>query len=117
MDQKFDVVVAGCGVAGLSAAVTAAERGLTVAVLERASRDDRGGQSRGDRPGRSLQPLAALGHAVHGRVGIGHAHAGLGPEAHEAFELAASFRVEGAGHGRTVGAGGPPRNPSGLVLP
>ena len=46
MDQKFDVVVAGCGVAGLSAAVTAAERGLKVAVLERASRDDRGGQSR-----------------------------------------------------------------------
>ena len=46
MDQKFDVVVAGCGVAGLSAAVTAAERGLSVAVLERASRDDRGGQSR-----------------------------------------------------------------------
>ena len=46
MEQKFDVVVAGCGVAGLSAAVTAAERGLKVAVLERASREDRGGQSR-----------------------------------------------------------------------
>ncbi len=46
MDQAFDVVVAGCGVAGLSAAVTAAERGLKVAVLERASREDRGGQSR-----------------------------------------------------------------------
>ncbi len=46
MEQKFDVVVAGCGVAGLSAAVTAAERGLNVAVLERASREDRGGQSR-----------------------------------------------------------------------
>ena len=46
MDQVFDVVVAGCGVAGLSAAVTAAERGLKVAILERASREDRGGQSR-----------------------------------------------------------------------
>ena len=46
MEQQFDVVVAGCGVAGLSAAVTAAERGLKVAVLERASREDRGGQSR-----------------------------------------------------------------------
>ena len=46
MDHTFDVVVAGCGVAGLSAAVTAAERGLKVAVLERASREDRGGQSR-----------------------------------------------------------------------
>lgn len=46
MEQNFDVIVAGCGVAGLSAAVTAAERGLKVAVLERASREDRGGQSR-----------------------------------------------------------------------
>ncbi|MEY3630180.1 MAG: hypothetical protein RLY91_1946 [Pseudomonadota bacterium] len=46
MEQQFDVVVAGCGVAGLSAAVTAAERGLKVAVLERSSREDRGGQSR-----------------------------------------------------------------------
>jgi tricarballylate dehydrogenase len=46
MAHEFDVVVAGCGVAGLSAAVTAAERGLKTAVLERASREDRGGQSR-----------------------------------------------------------------------
>jgi tricarballylate dehydrogenase len=46
MDHTFDVVVAGCGVAGLSAAVTAAERGLNVAILERASQEDRGGQSR-----------------------------------------------------------------------
>lgn len=46
MEKHFDVVVAGCGVAGLSAAVTAAEAGLAVAVLERSSREDRGGQSR-----------------------------------------------------------------------
>lgn len=46
MEKRFDVVVAGCGVAGLSAAVTAAEAGLKVAVLERTSREDRGGQSR-----------------------------------------------------------------------
>lgn len=46
MEHKFDVVVAGCGVAGLSAAVTAAERGLKVAVLERTSFEERGGQSR-----------------------------------------------------------------------
>ena len=46
MEHIFDVVVAGCGVAGLAAAVTAAERGLKVAVLERASREERGGQSR-----------------------------------------------------------------------
>lgn len=46
MERAFDLVVAGCGVAGLSAAVCAAERGLKVAVLERASREERGGQSR-----------------------------------------------------------------------
>lgn len=46
MEHTFDVVVAGCGVAGLSAAVSAAERGLKVAVLERASKEERGGQSR-----------------------------------------------------------------------
>ncbi|MCG7200267.1 FAD-dependent oxidoreductase [Marinobacter pelagius] len=43
---KFDLVVVGCGVAGLSAAVSAAENGLKVAVLERATREERGGQSR-----------------------------------------------------------------------
>ncbi len=43
---KFDLTVAGCGVAGLSAAVAAAERGLSVALLERSTREDRGGQSR-----------------------------------------------------------------------
>lgn len=42
----FDVVVAGCGVAGLSAAVSACENGAKVAVLERAVREERGGQSR-----------------------------------------------------------------------
>ncbi|WP_343676544.1 FAD-dependent oxidoreductase [Paraburkholderia heleia] len=46
MDENFDVVVVGCGVAGLSAAVSAAQRGLNVCVLERATRAERGGQSR-----------------------------------------------------------------------
>lgn len=46
MEHTFDVVVAGCGVAGLSAAVSAAEQGLKVAILERSSREERGGQSR-----------------------------------------------------------------------
>ena len=45
-DRQFGVVVAGCGVAGLSAAVSAAQAGCTVAVLERATREERGGQSR-----------------------------------------------------------------------
>ena len=44
--EQFDVVVAGCGVAGLSAAVAGAESGLRVAVIERAPREERGGQSR-----------------------------------------------------------------------
>jgi tricarballylate dehydrogenase len=44
--ETFDVVVAGCGAAGLSAAVAAAEQGARVAVLERAPREERGGQSR-----------------------------------------------------------------------
>jgi tricarballylate dehydrogenase len=45
-DDAFDLVVAGCGVAGLSAAVAAAEAGGRVVVLERAPREERGGQSR-----------------------------------------------------------------------
>jgi tricarballylate dehydrogenase len=46
VNKSFDVVVVGCGVAGLSAAVTAAQAGLSVAVLERTSKEERGGQSR-----------------------------------------------------------------------
>lgn len=45
-NQEFDVVVAGCGVAGLSAAVAVAQAGGRVVVLERATREERGGQSR-----------------------------------------------------------------------
>jgi len=44
--REFDIVVVGCGVAGLSAAVSALECGRSVAVLERASVDERGGQTR-----------------------------------------------------------------------
>jgi len=45
-ELSFDLVVVGCGVAGLSAAVSAAECGARVAVLERAPIEERGGQSR-----------------------------------------------------------------------
>lgn len=44
--EVHDVVVVGCGVAGLAAAVSAAENGAKVVILERAPRDERGGQSR-----------------------------------------------------------------------
>ncbi len=44
--QTFDVVVVGCGISGLSAAVAAAQAGARVCVLERAPREERGGQSR-----------------------------------------------------------------------
>lgn len=46
MSERFDVVVAGCGIAGLSAAVSAAESGARVALLERATREERGGNTR-----------------------------------------------------------------------
>ncbi len=44
--REFDVVVVGCGIAGLSAAVSALEQGARVAILERAPLEDRGGQTR-----------------------------------------------------------------------
>jgi len=46
MEHKFDLVVVGCGIAGLATAVSAAEAGLSVAVLERATIEDRGGNTR-----------------------------------------------------------------------
>jgi tricarballylate dehydrogenase len=47
-EQSFDadVIVVGCGIAGLSAAVSAAEAGSRVIVLERAPKEDRGGNTR-----------------------------------------------------------------------
>ncbi len=45
-EYSADVVVVGCGIAGLSAAVSAAEAGANVLVLERAPKDDRGGNTR-----------------------------------------------------------------------
>lgn len=46
INHIFDTIAVGCGVAGLSTAVAAAEAGARVAVLERATRAERGGQSR-----------------------------------------------------------------------
>jgi tricarballylate dehydrogenase len=41
-----DVVVVGCGIAGLSAAVSALQAGAQVIILERAPKDERGGNTR-----------------------------------------------------------------------
>jgi tricarballylate dehydrogenase len=46
VSHAFDVVVVGCGIAGLSAAVTAMENGAKVAIIERAPKEDRGGNTR-----------------------------------------------------------------------
>jgi tricarballylate dehydrogenase len=43
---RADVVVVGCGIAGMAAAVSAAQAGASVLVLERAPREERGGNSR-----------------------------------------------------------------------
>jgi tricarballylate dehydrogenase len=45
-EHRADVVVVGCGIAGLSAAVAALQCGASVTILERAPREERGGQTR-----------------------------------------------------------------------
>ena len=45
-NPPYDLVVVGCGIAGLSAAVTAHQAGATVAVIERAPAEERGGNTR-----------------------------------------------------------------------
>ncbi|MFC7156995.1 FAD-dependent tricarballylate dehydrogenase TcuA [Halomarina halobia] len=44
-EDSYDVVVIGCGMAGLAAGVRAAELGRDVAILEKAPEDRRGGQT------------------------------------------------------------------------
>ena len=41
-----DVIVVGCGIAGLSAAISAQQHGAKVALLERAPIEERGGNTR-----------------------------------------------------------------------
>ena len=58
--REFDVVVVGCGVAGLSAAVAAAECGARAAVLERSTFDERGGNTRYTTAAIRMQSEAAV---------------------------------------------------------
>ena len=46
MVYESDILVVGCGIAGLSAAVSAAQEGAAVRVLERSPKAERGGNSR-----------------------------------------------------------------------
>ena len=46
MVYESDIVVVGCGIAGMCAAVSAAQSGASVCVLERSPKDERGGNSR-----------------------------------------------------------------------
>ena len=43
---QFDVVVVGCGIAGLSAAASALQAGARVAIVERSVKEERGGNTR-----------------------------------------------------------------------
>ena len=44
--REFDVIVVGCGGSGLSAALAAQEKGARVCIVERASKDESGGNTR-----------------------------------------------------------------------
>ena len=44
--REFDVIVVGCGGAGLAAALAAQEKGGRVCILERASKEESGGNTR-----------------------------------------------------------------------
>ena len=45
LEARYEVVVVGAGNAGLAAAISAAQNGATVAMLEKASHDLRGGNT------------------------------------------------------------------------
>ena len=54
VDRLWDILVIGAGNAGLCAAITAAEAGCSVLVLEAATRDMRGGNTRHTRNLRAM---------------------------------------------------------------
>ena len=86
----FDVVVAGCGIAGLSAAVSAREQGASVALSERATHEEQGGGTRYTEGFLRLKRTSAIlpsyvcprpaqlsGHGF-GEVELGGSHEGIG---------------------------------------
>src|SRR6476619_754401 len=46
VSRELDVIVVGCGGAGLAAALAAQEKGARVCILERAPKDESGGNTR-----------------------------------------------------------------------
>ncbi|MFW6031542.1 MAG: FAD-dependent oxidoreductase, partial [Myxococcota bacterium] len=45
-EESHDIIVIGCGMAGLAAALRATELGASVCVLEKSPREHRGGHTR-----------------------------------------------------------------------
>jgi phytoene dehydrogenase-like protein len=91
MTQRWDVAVVGGGLAGLAAAASAADRGVSVVLIDR---DERGGRAATDAVGRFLFNRGAhalykggAGAAVLGRVGIK-------PKGHRPAYLNGRLRVD-----------------------
>ncbi|QAY95498.1 FAD-binding dehydrogenase [Methylovirgula ligni] len=76
--MTFDVAVIGCGVAGLSAAVSAVEAGASVVLLERAPKAERGGNSRYTEAWMRMKDETAVADDFVDRMLAGHG--AIGPE-------------------------------------
>ena len=64
MVYESDIVVVGCGIAGMCVAVSAAQAGASVRVLERAPRNERGGNSRYTTGDIRMKSLTEMGDDV-----------------------------------------------------
>lgn len=77
--MTFDIAVIGCGVAGLSAAVSAAEAGASVVLLERAPQEERGGNSRYTEAWMRMKDETAVSDDFV-ELMLGRGHGAIGPE-------------------------------------